>query len=135
MRPRTMIILAIMAGLLAIIALTSRRAERAGERIAAGPIFPQLTREAIAEIRVIEGADTVLLRKDGALWRVVTEGGYPADTLSVSRILEKTTLLDRKYLRSNTPEMQPTFEVDDAHGILVRKRYRTGSIPRRQERL
>lgn len=119
MRPKTMILLAGLAILLLIIAFATRRAERSGERIASGAIFPGLTREAVAGIRVTGEEKTVELRRDGALWRVASEGDYPADTLAVSRILEKLPLFDRRHLRSNAPDMQETFEVGDAQGLEV----------------
>ncbi|MBM3317436.1 MAG: DUF4340 domain-containing protein [Candidatus Eisenbacteria bacterium] len=117
MRPRTMIILAAMAAVLLLLAWTTRRAERERETIPSGAIFPGLVRAAVAEIRLSDEGATVVLREEEGQWRVASEGRYPADTLAVSRILDKLPLLDRRHLRSTSPAMQERFEVGDAQGI------------------
>lgn len=119
MRLRSIVILALAALMLLLVTWVSRRAEKSGEQLAAGPIFPKLTRAAIAGVRMLDSADTVTLRLDGTTWRVASEHDFPADTLAVSRVLQQVGLFDRKYLRSNTPELQATFEVDDAQGSEV----------------
>jgi hypothetical protein len=119
MRLRSIVILALAALALLLVTWVSRRAERSGEQLASGPIFPKLTHASIAGVRILDSADTVMLRLDGATWRVATESDFPADTLAVSRLLQQVGIFDRKYLRSNTPELQRTFEVDDAQGSEV----------------
>ncbi|MCK4411962.1 MAG: DUF4340 domain-containing protein [Candidatus Eisenbacteria sp.] len=119
MRARTTIVLAVIAAVLVIIAISSRRAERSRERIDSGPIFPEAYWESAAEIRLIAGEDSVHLRKQGRRWLVRTEGDYPADTTAIRGMLEKAESFDRRHLRSTSPEMQATFEVDDSSGTEV----------------
>ena len=49
MKTRTTLILALIAAVLVIVAILSGRTEKSRERIAPGPIFPELQREAVAE--------------------------------------------------------------------------------------
>ncbi len=120
MKPKTTIILAAVAALLVLIALLSTRTERQRETLDSGPIFPDLKAETLGKIVIAGDAKTVELVKRGDKWLVATEGDYPADPQAVERIVEKLALFDRKHLRSRNPEMQSTFEVDDASGVEVR---------------
>ncbi|MCK4304255.1 MAG: DUF4340 domain-containing protein [Candidatus Eisenbacteria sp.] len=119
MKARTTIILAVIAAVLIMIAVFSNRTERAHERLQSGPIFPELQREAVTGILMTAESDTVRLTKEAGLWLVETEGGYPADTLAVKRILDKFESFDIKHLRSRNPEKQAAFEVDDSSGTEI----------------
>jgi len=128
MSSRSMVVLAVLAAILVVIAITSRRAERAEETLATGPIFPQADWEAVTTITLAADGDTVRLERPQDRWRVATEGGFPADTTLVARMLEKTELFDRRHLRSRAPEMQAKFEVDAGSGIAVQM-YAAGGDP------
>lgn len=119
MKARTTIILALIAAVLVIIAVTSNRSEKERESIEPGLIFPDLQREAITEIRMTAGEDTVCLVKEQTGWVVATEGNYRADSMAVARILEKIDAFDRRHIHSRNPENQKTFEVDDSSGTEV----------------
>ncbi len=119
MKPRTTIILALLAVILVGIALLSTRSERSKETLASAPIFPGLEADRVARIWLASDADTVELVRPDDTWLVATEGDYPADPQTTERMLEKIELFDRKYLRSQNPEMQTSFEVDDTSGVEV----------------
>ncbi len=121
MKTRTTLILALIAAVLVIVAILSGRTEKSRERIAPGPIFPELQREAVAEIRLTSASEDkeVHLKKEPSGWAVLSEGGFPADTTAIQKILDKTEAFDQRHLRSSNPEMQRTFEVDDSSGTEV----------------
>lgn len=119
MKPKTTIILAAIAAVLVLIALLSTRTERKRETLASGPVFSGLTAETAGRIVLAGETKTVELVKQDDQWRVASEGNYPADAQAMQRLLETFPQLDRKHLRSRNPEMQSTFEVDDASGTEV----------------
>ncbi|MFH1144495.1 MAG: DUF4340 domain-containing protein [Candidatus Eisenbacteria bacterium] len=119
MSTRTTIALAVIAAVLAVIALATRRAERSQESLATGPIFPGARWTEAASIQLAAGDDTVRLYKQAGQWLVATEGDHPADTAAVRGLLEKLELFDRRHLVSNNPATQATFQVDDASGTEV----------------
>ena len=121
MKPKTMIVLAVVAAALLLWgAWLKPSCDRRRESIPAGPIFGKARWEDAAEIRIRAAGDSVVLRKPGGMWQVATEGDHPADTAAVRGIFEKVRGFDRRYLRSRNPEEQKTFEVDDASGTEVR---------------
>jgi hypothetical protein len=119
MKARTTVILAVVVLALVLIAVLSNRTERSHEQLAAGPIFPELSRDAVTGIWMTAGGDTAHLIRESGRWLVATEGDYRADTTQVERILDQIPNLDVKHLRSRNPEMQQTFEVDDSSGTEV----------------
>ncbi|MBD3237144.1 MAG: DUF4340 domain-containing protein [Candidatus Eisenbacteria bacterium] len=122
MKARTTLILVLVAAVLAVFALLTQRAEEAGQRIAAGPIFPDADWNAATEIFLRSDADTVHLRKAETRWHVASDDDYPADTLLVRGIFNKLEGFDRRHRVSTNPDMQATFEVADTMGteVLVR---------------
>jgi len=120
MKPKTMIMLAVLAVVLVVITFATRQCERRRESLASGPIFAQARWDDAAEIRIAATGDSVVLRKAGAVWLVASEGDQPADTAAVRAIFEKVRGFDRRYLRSRNPAEQQTFEVDDASATRVR---------------
>jgi len=120
MRTRTTIALAVIAAILVVMTFVLRDCERKGESIRSGAIFPGLKRDLVARIELASAADTVRLHREAGRWRVATEGDAPADTAAVRGLLEKLAGFDRRYRVSANPEMQQTFEVDEASGTGVR---------------
>lgn len=120
MKPKTMILLAILAVVLVAVTFATKHCERRRESLASGPIFAKARWEDAALIRIHATGDSVVLRKAGTVWQVASEGDHPADTAAVRGIFEKVRTFDRRYLRSRNPEEQKTFEVDEESATAVR---------------
>lgn len=128
MRARTTLILVVVAVILGIFVILTRRAEESGERIESRPIFPDARWDATTEILMYAAADTVHLRKTAEQWRVASDADYPADTLLVRDIFNKLDAFDRRHLRSSNPSMQETFELSDTMGTEVLLRGPDGKL-------
>jgi len=120
MSTRTTMALAVVAAVLILLAVATRRAERSHEQIKTGAIFPDARVEDVAGIEIIAQQDTVRMFRQAGHWFVATEGGHPADTAAVRGLLDKLEAFDRRYLKSNNPAMQATFEVDEGSGDQAR---------------
>ena len=113
MTPRQFAAIATVAALslIAAIAVYSLRAPWTGEALGTGKLFPALASEAasIDRIVVTQGGKPLTIERDGEVWRVTSQDGYPAMNEKVRALL--LALTDAKLL-------EPKTRVADRYGLL-----------------
>ncbi len=119
MNAKTTIILVALVAVLGFFALKSNQTEKSRESLPSGPIFPDLSYAAIADIELSSPEKVVHLVRNPDGWLVATENNFPADTMAVSQILDKIDAFDRKHICSTNADKQATFEVDQNSGIEI----------------
>lgn len=104
--------------LIAAIAVYAARAPGTGEAAASGKLLPNLESDAgkVARIRVTQGGKPLTIARNGDLWLVESQDGYPASSEKVRTLV--TALADAKLLEPKTkvPARYALLEVDDPAG-------------------
>jgi hypothetical protein len=120
MTPKQFAALATVAALslIAAVAVHSLRAPWTGESLGTGKLFPALASEAasVSRIVVTQGGKPLTIERDGEVWRVASQDGYPAMNEKVRALL--LSLTDAKLLEPKTrvPDRYALLEVDDPAG-------------------
>ncbi len=117
MTPKQFAALATVAALslIAAIAVHSFRTPWAGAPPGSGKLFPALASEAASVDRIVitQGGKPLVIERDGEMWRVASEHGYPAMNEKVRALL--LALADARLLEPKTriADRYALLEVDD----------------------
>ncbi len=119
MKKNTLIMLGVFVGLL-LVALVVERPFGGKKQKTAPALFPGFDSTAVAAVVLSTPSDTTRLVKDGALWRVATQDGYPADGPAVGEMLARVRDMKRREVASRNPEKHSLYQVD---GSLLEARF------------
>ncbi|MCK4546331.1 MAG: DUF4340 domain-containing protein [Candidatus Eisenbacteria sp.] len=114
MKKNTLVMLVILVVLLLVV-LVLENPFGGSEKKAVSPLFPGLDSAAVAVVEVYSPSDSTRLEKVDGIWRVATQGGYPADAQAVGEILAKVCDMGRDEVASRNPEKQSIFQVDGSN--------------------
>lgn len=119
MKPRTTLILGAVLVVVVAIAAVFNSGRNRQESSLGKPIFPAFSAAKADGIEVRGGGKTVVLRRQGEVWLVVTEGNQPADPKIAKQLIEAMDKLSTRTLISLARETHAGWEVDST-GFTVR---------------
>lgn len=90
-------------------------------------LFPAVDPAAASRIEIKAAGRISSLEKEGGSWRVVSDGGFPADSKAVSDLLARVDTLAVGPVVSENPSKRSTFGVDES-GAEVRIEGASGTM-------